>query len=548
MPLHLRKRGGAWHYSRTVPDDVRGIVGARYWRFSLRTQSLREAEARRSEWDNKFQTLIDGVRRMSATHKIAAIRDRHQPTFKGLAPVGSVNDGIEVRRLPLSKRDIARRRGINPDAREARKAAEIETIASAEAQLAKLSDTERAFVHEAGSVENLLNSVQHYEEALDLLGDYRSVAETAREGIQREVTARWHAGRKGVLVKLGMTHLGDAELPESPENPRLTNALDAWLQTKHLRASTIAKYQLHVRRLAEFTDNTTIKSLTTDVIAKFVEAYGQLPNARSLKLDQRKLPMRELLALRSLDPSLPPMGAVNVRKMVEYLRPFLTAINRADLRNAAAKPPDTRPLSEQMEGYAPFLPEQLRRLLQAVEEKHGRDSDLTWWTYLLAYSGIRPEEGAQLSRANVVKIGDIWAFKIDDRDSRRVKNRQSIRTTPLHPALIKRGFVEFARPNGDTTGLVFKSFVYDDKDGRSNNPSRRLKAVLNRTNITGSGSAHRFRASFIDAIRNAELPYSIEIGLVGHSDQKNRVHGGYGHGANLKTLARAIAKVDPLAD
>ena len=329
-------------------------------------------------------------------------------------------------------------------------------------------------------------------------------------------------------------------------DPLILDALEMWLAENKQKPSTVVKYRLHIRRLDEFGGNPTVGALTASLIENFVASYARLPNARALNLTQRKLGMPQLLALRATNASLPPMGAVNVRKMVEYLRAFLRAAGRDDLVGAAKKPKDDRPHAERREGYASLKPDKIALILSAVEEEYGRNSDLSWWVWMLAFTGMRPEEAAQLSRENIHQEGAIWAIKIDDLDQRRVKNAQSLRTIPVHPALLRRGFVEFAHPEGDTRGLLFQSFAYDDKGGRSNNPSRRLKAILTGLGIKGRGSAHRFRPSFIDALRNAGVSYSIELGLVGHSDQ-NRIHGRYGDGASLRAMSNALRHVKPIA-
>lgn len=546
MPLHLRKRAGIWHYSRTVPADVRGLIAKRHWRFTLGTDSLREAEAKRSEWDAKHQAIIDNVRRMSAGDKIAAIRNLNKPAYKGLAPVGKRN-GIEVHRLAVRKRDIYWRRGKQEDSRAAYAEAEKQALEEAAKLLPSLGPEEQEAVDRAGGLGAFYKRVVRDEDSRDLLGDYRHKTSSEALGVAHEVRDRLLGNKKVILSKLGFRSSQVDEIPEDKDNPRLLAALEDWLAEHKQKPSTATKYRLHVRRLTEHAGNLTVKSLTPDIITRFVEAYGRLPNARALQLKQRKLSMSELLALRVENPSLPSMGAVNVGKMVEYLRAYLRAVKRDDLRLFAKKPKDDRPHATKREGFSPFKPEAMRLLLPAVDEAFGPQSDTAWWVWLLAYSGMRPEESAQLARANVLKQGSIWAFQIDDLEERRVKNAQSLRTIPVHPVLIENGFLDFAHPNGDTDGLLFNSFDYDDKGGRANNPSRRLKALLNKLGIRGKGSAHRFRASFIDAIRNAALPYSIELGLVGHAD-KNRVHGGYGDGASLKTMAKAIRRVDPLKD
>ncbi|WP_371931212.1 DUF6538 domain-containing protein [Nioella sp. MMSF_3534] len=40
----LAKRGNTYQFSRRIPDDVRPVLGRNHWRWSLKTDSLTEAE------------------------------------------------------------------------------------------------------------------------------------------------------------------------------------------------------------------------------------------------------------------------------------------------------------------------------------------------------------------------------------------------------------------------------------------------------------------------------------------------------------------------
>ncbi len=555
MPLHLRKRGGLWHYSRTVPEDVRALIGRPYWRFTLATGNVREAEAQRSKFDAEYDTLIEEMRDLTNAQKLSRIRlesgkaKSKRPKFD---PRVIKHNGFVVSRatLPIPEEPrwgLSELGDARPEVKSAYVGIETQQLRRASALLKNLSTREKRDIETSGGLEKFYRTTRQTRLYENRAASVESEPTSEEHAVRREVKSQLLARREETLEKLGLHSPTVLDDPESPDNPRLKTALENWLTENKQKPPTVVKYRLHIRRLTEFAGNITVKALSGEIVEKFVKAYADLPNARALTLAQRPLPMPQLLALRRLNPDLPAMGGVNVRKMVEYLRAFLRAIKREDLRALVRKPKDDRSHAERTDGYPPIRPNQMRLLLPAVDHEFGRDSDMVWWIWLLAYSGMRPEEAAQLGRANIAQIGPIWAIEINDHDLRKIKNAQSLRTIPVHPKLVERGFIEFARPKGDDQGLVFKSFDYDDKGGRSNNPSRRLKRLLNKLHIEGRGSGHRFRPSFIDAIRNAELPYSIEIGLVGHTD-KNRNHGRYGYGITLKTMARVIQKIDPSID
>jgi integrase len=71
-----------------------------------------------------------------------------------------------------------------------------------------------------------------------------------------------------------------------------------------------------------------------------------------------------------------------------------------------------------------------------------RDS-LFWLPLLGLFHGNRLEEFAQLRRGDLGQSEGIWFLDITDEDGRQLKNRQSRRKVPLHPELIRIGFLDY---------------------------------------------------------------------------------------------------------
>lgn len=549
---HLQQRGGVWHYSRTVPPDVRPVLGVgRYWRFSLHTPHKSEAASLRDEWDVRYNRQIEEVRKLTGAQKLSRIRTARssrlpkayedffkdkafEPKWDVLANATHVYVSGQPEFTPFNNTGLA-------EANDLLVKTEAGLLSIAPESLNDLTEDERKEIEEAGGVESFYRDTQRLRIKLAALKETQL---NTRDKIAYEVETRYLLSKLAILAKLGLVDAADNDMPESDDNPRILTALESWLKKRKMSPSTKKKYRMHINRLANFHGNLTLKTFTPQMVEIFVTAYGDMPNTRRLSPRERGLSMRELLAKRKLNPDLPPYGAVNVIKMCDYLKSFLRAMKRKDLADAIVKPEDDRSLSKQREGFPPISPAYMRLLLPAVDKRWGAKSDTAWWIWLLVYSGMRPEEAAQLARKNVVKQGELWCIEVDDEEDRRVKNAASLRTVPIHPKLIERGFIKFAKPG--QPGNVFASFK-DDKGDLSDNPSRRLKALLIKLGIEGYGSAHRFRASYIDAMRNARVSYAVELRLVGHTD-KNRVHGGYGVGADVRTAARELHKIDPCKD
>lgn len=163
-------------------------------------------------------------------------------------------------------------------------------------------------------------------------------------------------------------------------------------------------------------------------------------------------------------------------------------------------------------------------IAHALEGEFRSENDLTWWVYVLVYSGARPEEIAQLDRQNVRREQCVWGVDINEEDGRKTKNQNSWRIVPVHPSLIERGFIKYATEgNGDH---VFSSFDQDTKGYFGVNEARRFMRFLRgRMGITDPRKVlYSVRHSFHTAMRSAGAPYAVQLALVGRMEDENLLH------------------------
>ncbi|TIN92453.1 MAG: hypothetical protein E5Y06_23365 [Mesorhizobium sp.] len=111
------------------------------------------------------------------------------------------------------------------------------------------------------------------------------------------------------------------------------------------------------------------------------------------------------------------------------------------------------PLANPVSGVTP--PEALSRpsseLTYTIEEakrvltgaRSSTNHNTRWLPWLCAYSGARVEEIAGLRREDFFKSGRDWFYHIRAKPSRSIKNSNSERRVPVHPALVDEGFIDF---------------------------------------------------------------------------------------------------------
>jgi integrase len=198
----------------------------------------------------------------------------------------------------------------------------------------------------------------------------------------------------------------------------------------------------------------------------------------------------------------------------------------------------------------PFTDEEAARILMAARSQKGF---MRWVPWLCCLTGARLAEVAQCQRHDVTEIDGIKVLRIhdegDDPDGavKSVKNTTSVRTIPLHPALIAEGFWDYAQalPRGSA---LFPDARPDKQFGlRSTVVGKRIvRWIRGPLGITDDriSPSHSWRHWFIDACRQVEMHPEVRDALTGHSNARNEsARYGDGMGRFIGNLAEAISKV-----
>jgi integrase len=125
-----------------------------------------------------------------------------------------------------------------------------------------------------------------------------------------------------------------------------------------------------------------------------------------------------------------------------------------------------------------------------------------------------------------------------------VKNKGSIRSVPLHPALIAEGFLDYV--NGlPKNGPLFPSVTPDRFGKRGGNGTKTIgRWVRDKVGVTDKRKApnHSWRHRFADECRKAGISREIRFALDGHAG--GEVGDKYGsEGFPLRVLAEAVVKL-----
>jgi integrase len=165
-----------------------------------------------------------------------------------------------------------------------------------------------------------------------------------------------------------------------------------------------------------------------------------------------------------------------------------------------------------------------------------------FWVPLLGiFSGARLMEAVQLTRQDVGFENGIWFVDINDDDAdegKRVKNVSSLRRIPVHPELIRLGFLDFVDTiqGGDR---LFPDIEIGPATQRHRSASKAFNKLLQVAGIKDKRKVwHSLRHSFEQVCRDSRVDSAIMDQLQGHSQKGMR--GEYGEGYKLPELKEGI--------
>jgi integrase len=192
-----------------------------------------------------------------------------------------------------------------------------------------------------------------------------------------------------------------------------------------------------------------------------------------------------------------------------------------------------------------FTDDEAARILKAAREEKG---SLRWLPWVLCLTGARLNEICQSDRREVVTRDGVPVIRIhDEGEGRTVKNADSRRTVPLHPALIAEGFLNYvdALPSNSTIWPDIKpDAVFGLRSTTAGRKvSRWLRATLRITDPLISPN-HSWRHWFIGACRKIVMPIEVRSAITGHSAKMDESPAyGDGMGTFVEVVAGYLSKV-----
>ncbi|NIA70336.1 site-specific integrase [Pelagibius litoralis] len=251
---------------------------------------------------------------------------------------------------------------------------------------------------------------------------------------------------------------------------------------------------------------------------------------------------------------VPRCGAKTVNKHLDYLGGCIKWCNRHfgwDLPNGfAATRLSKRELNKAGRRRRAMKSEELKRLFESPlftgclsenrrslpGEQILKDS-FYWVPLLIAFTGGRLEEICQLTTSDVLEVEGIWCIRIsDENEDQEVKTEAAQRIIPLHPTLLKLGFIErVLRLRENAKRRVFPELTPGGRYGRYGyRLTKRWTHYRRQVELYEPGKDfHTLRHSFNTHLLNKKVPIVWMSQLMGHATPGHTA----GHAVNLETAS-----------
>lgn len=275
-----------------------------------------------------------------------------------------------------------------------------------------------------------------------------------RNGLQGLLKSEGSAGIAGVAAAR-QAQQGEPKVVTALKGKTSFNVLiDRWALGVQPEQNTISRTRMHARRFEEMADVHTIEEMTRQHAIRFVEQLqraGQTPQNINMHL-------------------------ASLIKLLNYaVRLDLIKTNEAS--GLTVKAPNSEKARRSFD--LPALKSiSSSPVYTAGHRPKGGGGDASYWLPLLAlFTGARLEELCQLHPDDVMQVqyhdeGDeasAWVIRItDEGEGQGLKNGGSRRRVPVHPELVRLGFIDYAQQaKGEGRKRIFHKLVpsIDGKEG-----------------------------------------------------------------------------------
>jgi integrase len=582
--MHLQRRNGHYWFRKATPVDLLDIVGQAEIRCSLRTTRREVAKRRAGQLQVALEELYGVLRSEKplepTKNLLGTFLDELREHVCWIPDGSTTLRRFEEAVAALGTPECTPRHGQQTlvPSREAdrvltgeRPRAEANEIAAILMRHAFIISQEKSWplVDRSFKFASLCKELAAATTSVQL--DGRSALEAVRNVIREEFSRASLAAPlsepppkfdptalRGIVateVRAGVAAAGRDRWSIEPLSEMIEKFLGAQYPSEEGKSNVGSKHRADVeRRLAAFlafAGDLAVRDITRDHLKAYRDILDQLPDRFEARFRTKDMPLAiEKNAERKVPFPIIGPTTIDLKWLGPVDRLFAWLVTEEKIEK---NPADGIRSKQETTGAAntkrlPLKPDQIGKLFAITSAKSSKTA-LHWLPLLMLTTGARPNELAQLRTDDLYEdyngrahLSVLCLLDDDDdeadpkvkaeakNDPRRVKTAAGRRMIPLHPILIKAGFIEFikSRHKGNAKQL-FRELRPDKHGFWSSAITKRINRIIReKLKITNPKySAYSLRHNFIDACRSAGITEETRMKIVGH--QLEGVHGVYGN-------------------
>lgn len=316
--------------------------------------------------------------------------------------------------------------------------------------------------------------------------------------------------------------------------------------------------------------NKVIRQITADDLQELVYTIPFIPSRFGSGKTANKT-IQQAIKMAKVDETLP---RLSVKTQNDYIQTLSSVFMWAKQKKFIDENPfdevempaqDIR--AKQGDKYLPFSITQLQAIFNipvyrgCMNNRSGRLKpgekifrDAYFWVPLLGlYTGARLNEICQLALDDICIKEEIHIININDTDGKKVKTIAGIRNVPIHPVLLKLGFLEYVeqqrKDKYNKLKRLFPELKLNSRNEYSAGMSKWFNRTLDKVNETIQNPDdklqekhvfHSFRHTFRTELRNHAVPKERVVRLCGW-EAKDSLDEHYGT-ISMKELYKTISE------
>lgn len=519
----LQTRGRVFTSRIVVPSRLQGLLGRIEITKSLRTTDAREAARRLSLWESHVGVLLDRVRksgaRMTQEELERLTRDYLAKSFDEIEDRLALDwtpEGFEIYSSQLNERCHAL------------------SDALASADLAEALPEAQGMAPEA-------DEMFHRKLARRLVEVQLQTAIAEIRAISGEPLVRPQGAVRVPFVP---------SVEARKATPSVSQVSQMYAEERISRGSWSARTAAQGRKIfnliAELLGDKPVGDVTKDDVRRLGLDIAKLP--ANMTQRYRGLSVFEVLTKTDGDESVARLEPRSVNKHYQHVRSlFAWAVEHDHIGQSPATI-----LRDVEEGRAQdarkvFDDADIRALFAQISVKAKEPYGL-WVPRIMAYTGCRMGEAAQLRKVDVRQVQGTWVFDFNletlQKDKKNIKNDGSVRQVPIHPRLIELGLLDFVYSVEEE--FLFPERIRYTEDVKRNNVdllSKQLNRWRRQAGITDpKKQIQSFRGTVATRLKDLGVPEYQIAEILGHEND-NITSGRYGKQTNLLTLSGVLAKL-----